>query len=142
MEKNNPVYNFVGLKFVSCEYYRVKDTEIDYFKIKTFNRNYNNENNLFSFLIDLRLKFENEEESKFTFAVAFIINDKEWKESIPEDTVEAIFVSSIFPYVREKISSLTDDSRGRFTLPIIDLRTIKLSEGATFTATKNKKFHN
>lgn len=49
-----------------------------------------------------------------------------------------MFTRKIFPYIREKVSSLTDDSRERFILPIIDLRNIRLSEGIKYTWIKKQ----
>lgn len=42
-------------------------------------------------------------------------------------------MSVMFPYVREKIHSITDDSRGALNLPIINLRNVSLSKGVKYS---------
>lgn len=132
MEKNIPVYDFLGIKIINVNFTRTANTEIEYFNVKTYNRDFDAKSKIFSFFIELIIKYEEEEESKFVFAVAFKINDLEWKNKANDDILESLFVSTVFPYIREKVSTITDDSRGRFVLPIIDLRSVSLASGTRF----------
>jgi len=142
MDKNKPVYNFLGYQMVLVDYKRVKNTNIEKFSIKTYDRKFDEKINCFSFNVQLELKYSEEEASKFIFSVGFRINDLEWKKQIKEEgIIESIFFATVFPYIREKIYSVTNDSRGAFNIPIIDLRNAKLNQGATFTFKKLENKH-
>ena len=41
----------------------------------------------------------------------------------------------LFPFIREKIHSLTNDARGTVDIPILDLRFANLNDGITFSKT-------
>lgn len=83
--------------------------------------------------MEVTIKFIEDDVSSFYFSACFRINDLDWKNQLKDEVLESLFVSVVFPFVREKIHSITDDSRGAFILPIIDLRNVSLSKGAKFS---------
>ncbi len=76
--------------------------------------------------------FGDQQESTFIFNAGFQINDRNWYQGIQKKQIDALFFSVVFPYIREKIHSLSNDYRGSVNIPTIDLRQADLSEGATF----------
>jgi preprotein translocase subunit SecB len=137
MATNIPVYEFLGYKLIKANYTRDKDTDVQSFSIKTYNRQYDNEKKIFSFLIQFILQYKDTDISEFIFVSAFKINDLDWKNNFNDNILESLFMTVTFPYIRQKITSITDDSRKSLTLPIIDLRNIDLTQGALYISNNN-----
>ncbi len=133
MTKNTPVYDFVGYKLLNATYSRKKDTVIEYFIVKTGEKTFDEKAKLFSLSLEVIIKYKDDDDSKFVFAGVFKINDLKWKSQLNDNLLESLFVSVMFPYVREKIHSSTDDSRGALNLPIINLRNVSLSKGVKYS---------
>jgi preprotein translocase subunit SecB len=133
MAKNLPVYDFIGYKLLNATYSRIKITPVEYFIVKIVNSIYNEKTGLFEIFLEVTIKFIEDDVSSFYFSACFRINDLDWKNQLKDEVLESLFVSVVFPFVREKIHSITDDSRGAFILPTIDLRNVSLSKGAKFS---------
>ncbi len=139
MGSNNPVYEFLGYKLISSIYSRKKYTLIEYFSIKTNSSLFDEEKSIYKVNIELIIKFYEDELSSFNFLAEFKINDLDWKKQLDNNVLDSLFVSVVFPYIREKIYALTNDSRGAVNLPIIDLRNIVLSKGVKLSPKYNQK---
>ena len=133
MAKNVPVYDFIGYKLLNAAYSRKNKTSVEYFIVKTADSIFNEKLRIFEIFLEVTIKFIEDDISRFVFNAGFKINDLDWKNQLKDEVLESLFVSVVFPYVREKIFSITDDSRGAFILPIIDLRNVSLSKGAKFS---------
>ena len=70
------------------------------------------------------------------FSAGFKINDEKWFNELEENARNAMFFSVVFPFVREKINMICDDSRGGFMIPIIDLKTFNISKEVVFNKMK------
>ena len=90
----------------------------------------------YNILINIKLEFENCNVSSFTFSAGYKIFDEQWLENLNENSIKSLFFSVVFPFIREKINSFCDDSRGGLIIPIIDLRGIDLSNEVIFTSNK------
>ena len=133
MAKNVPVYDFIGYKLLNAAYSRKNKTPVEYFIVKTADSIFNEKLRISEIFLEVTIKFIEDDISRFVFNAGFKINDLDWKNQLKDEVLESLFVSVVFPYVREKIFSITDDSRGAFILPIIDLRNVSLSKGAKFS---------
>jgi len=135
---SKPVYDLIGLKVLSINYSRESNTKIESFEIKILHHGMAENENVYSMILSLSLNFPEEVQTVFCFAAGFAINDMKWKNDFPKDMLNSLFLSVVFPYIRQKVYAITDDSLGAVVLPVIDLRGKNLSEGAKYTLTKQK----
>lgn len=140
MNSNMPVYSFLGYKLFKADIIHEKDTSIvEEFKIHIIKSEYLVEKKVYSMLIEISFKFENENEfSKMIFGSAIKINDETWLSKLEDNQKNSIFFSISFPYIRNMVSNLTDDSRGRFDLPILDIRSVDFTKGVVFKKMRNE----
>lgn len=138
MVNNTPVYEFLGYRMLKANYNRQNNNPLEHFTIKSVKSIFNEETSVYALLLEVTIKFENDDHSVFIFDSAFKINDLSWKQQIPEEQLQSLFVSVMFPFVRGKIYSITEDLRIGIILPIIDLRQIDLSKGAKFSPKNNE----
>jgi hypothetical protein len=137
MNANNPVYQFIGFKLLEAKLSRNTDGQLTSFSIQVNNNNYDKEQKICNSFTVVKLNFEGCDESKFTFLSGYKINDEEWFANLETENKNSIFLSVIFPFIREKIRNICDDSRGSFVMPIIDLRGLKLENEIVFNIKKN-----
>jgi|GEM_PF-946844 preprotein translocase subunit SecB len=73
----------------------------------------------------------------YTFSCFFRINDEKWADDIPggNSCLVSILFSSVFSFIRQIIFSSTGDSFFPLMLPIIDMRAIDITKGASFSRT-------
>lgn len=64
----------------------------------------------------------------FIFENAFSINDKDWFESIDSNIKKVNFFSIAFPFIREKIFSITTDINPGLFILVLDVRQFDLSK--------------
>ncbi len=129
---NMPVYFFIGFRLLEGTIKRTSDDELKSFGVKILDSTFNESNLIHVLTMQFNMKFENDEESTFVFNSGYQVNDMDWYKQLEKAQIDALFFSVMFPYVREKIHSLTNDYRGSVNIPIIDLRHADLTEGATF----------
>lgn len=127
-----PVYFFLGFRLLEAIYKRKDDTELKSFGVKIVESEFNQISTVHVMTAQFNMIFENQQESTFMFNAGFQINDLDWYHHIHKKQLDALFFSVVFPYIREKIHSLTNDYRRSIIIPTIDLRQADLSEGATF----------
>ncbi len=134
----SPVYDFLGYRLLKVSLFRNGSEDAEFFKVQVTNPRFLDL--FFSFQINIIIKYPNNEESALLFDAGFKINDMKWKEGIGgDDQLSSILFSVVFPFIREKIFSLTNDNRRPLHIPIIDLRFADLSKGIEFTKRKLKK---
>ena len=133
---NIPVYEFLGFNILKIDFLRVDEDIINKFSIHMNKSDYDSEEKIFSCLIKVKLYFNNDNESLFMFSAGFKINDEKWFNELEENARNAMFFSVVFPFVREKINMICDDSRGGFMIPIIDLKTFDISKEVVFNKMK------
>lgn len=132
MKKMNsiPVYSFIGYRNLESHYHHKNDGEVEEFGIKVEDSTFENDIHVMTLLF--HLKYVGEEMSTFVFNAGFAINDLDWYDQVPKSNLNSIFLAVVFPYIRQKIQSFTDDYRGCVNIPTIDLRNVDLSKGITF----------
>ena len=136
VEYMKPAYDFLGYKIIKVELNRFNDGLIEKFKLSISNNNYDEEKQVYSFLINVKLYFKDNDESIFKFFTAFKINDSNWFEMLEEDVKNTMFFSIVFPFVRQKVNELCDDSRELIRLPIVNLKNANLTKEVVFTLNK------
>lgn len=133
IKNNKPLYQFNGFNIESVKFQRssVPDNDFEYFGIKCLKLRYDEAERKYFTDFEINIKYSKDADSQILFKTIFTINDMDWLHSFknPDETLPAMFFSIVFPYLREKIYSLTDDSRGTLQMPIIDLRGTSLSSG-------------
>ncbi len=134
---NKPVYFFLGFRLLEATFKRSSDELIKSFGVKIIDSSFDNNTGIHVITTQFSMIINKEDESTFVFNSGYQVNDLEWYKSIDKEQIDALFFSVVFPYIREKIHSLTNDYRGSVDIPIIDLRHANLSEGATFTKEEN-----
>ncbi|MCF7930629.1 MAG: hypothetical protein K9L02_03855 [Acholeplasmataceae bacterium] len=140
MNSSAPVYNFLGYHLLQAQYYRKLNSGIEKFSIKMTDHSYNKKTKNYVINFKIFLKFNDIiEESVFEFEGGFHINDEKWKDEITSNMLNSLFFSVIFPYVRNKIYSITDDINTGVQLPIIDLRGVDLTKDTIFYSNREKK---
>ena len=138
-DSNLPVYFFLGFRLLEGNIKRTGDDKLKSFAVKILESIFTEESSLHVITIQFSMTFENNDESTFIFNSGYGINDMEWYGQLKKEQIDALFFSVMFPYVREKIYSLTNDYRGSVDIPIIDLRHADLTKGATFHKNTNLK---
>ncbi|MBQ4570245.1 MAG: hypothetical protein IJB21_00960 [Bacilli bacterium] len=134
---NKPVYEFLGYKLLKVNFHRYNDEKLSKFSFKIINRNYNNEDNVYSFCVSVNLDFKDNEESNFIFLTAFLINDIKWYSSLENNIRDSMFFSIVFPFIRQKINEFCDDSRELVRLPIVNLKNICLDQEVVLSYINN-----
>lgn len=134
---NKPVYEFLGYKLLKVNFNRYNDEKLSKFSFKIINRNYNNEDNVYSFCVSVNLDFRDNEESNFIFLTAFLINDIKWYSSLENNIRDSMFFSIVFPFIRQKINEFCDDSRELVRLPIVNLKNICLDQEVVLSYINN-----
>lgn len=120
---SNAVYDFLGYTLTKAEYinsYNKKNTYISICMPKDY---FNKDDSQYSLVIRIATDFD-EKESQFIFQAGFRINDKQWFMKLTAQEKKSIFFSAVFPFVREKIFTITSDTHPGLLIPIIDMRTI------------------
>lgn len=121
-----PLYSFLGYGINEIKYIN-EYKENTYICISIPKDSFNEENKKYSLFIRVSTDFA-QEESYFIFQSAFQINDIEWFKKNDDNLRKSIFFSLVFPFIREKIFSITSDSNVGLFIPTIDVRNIDFSK--------------
>ena len=130
---NLPVYNFLGFNLLRCSFNRNNGNDIESFGIKITNSHFDEINHVHQLGISINLNYGDQNISYFDFSSGYKINNMEWYNSLTINQINQTLFAIVFPFIRNMVANITDDSRGRLILPIIDLKNIDLNLGATFT---------
>lgn len=131
-----PVYDFLSFQVKSFKFYREYNGQVEFFTVKISNHSYDELKKTYSLKIDFEIMFSNNPISELNIEAVFRINDIKWMSSIPVDQLNSTLFASVFPFIRNYVLQLTNDSRGLITIPIIDLRFTDLKKGITFQTTQ------
>lgn len=121
-----PVYNFLGYSIneIKITNEHKENTYVgisiphDYFDAKT---------KMYSIFIRISTDFS-DDESYIIFQGGFQINDLKWYDSLEENIRKSIFFAILFPFVREKVYSITSDSNPGLFIPTINVKEIDFSK--------------
>lgn len=130
---NLSIYQFLGFKIVRVDLNRETEGKVEKFSIQLADTYYNDKENIYTILINVKIVFEGCNETKFTFVSGYQIIDKKWFVETEKNVVDSLFISVVFPFIREKINNICDDSRGAFIIPIIDFRNINVNNEIVFS---------
>ncbi len=121
-----PVYDFLGYCLNEIKYVN-SQKENTYIGISIPRDFYNDEMKQYSLIIRVTTDCS-EEESYFIFQAIFKINDYKWFSGLEANEKRAVFFSFVFPFIREKILSITSDSNPGLFIPTLDVRTINFEK--------------
>jgi hypothetical protein len=130
MSNSKPVYDFLGYKLLKVMFNRYNDEKLEKFSFIVTDQHFNN--NVFSFCVNTKLFFKDNDESNFIFLSAFYINDLDWYNELDNNMRDSMFFSIVFPFIRQKINEFCDDSRETIKLPIINLKHTRLDKEVIF----------
>lgn len=133
VKSNIPAYFFLGFRLLEANYKRTGEGPLKSFGIKIIDSNYVKKDKIHILTTQFSMFFDEDEESTFIFNSGYHINNTNWYGELEKDQIDSLFFSVVFPYIRQKVYSLTDDIRGNVDIPIIDLRQVDLSEGIIFS---------
>lgn len=132
MSNSKPVYDFLWFKLLNVSFNRYNDGKLEEFSFRVSDQNFNEDNKVFSLCINTRLKFQDNDDSTLLFLTAFHINDLEWFYRLDDQMKDSMFFSIVFPFIRQKINELCDDSRESVKIPIVSLKNIRLDKEVVF----------
>lgn len=121
------VYDFLGYGLTEINYKNTHSKDNTYISICVINDKFDDIRKIYSFSVKITTDYD-EKESWFIFETAFIINDISWFNSYSDNEKKSIFFSIVFPFIREKILSITSDIQTGLFIPIIDMKSIDLSK--------------
>ncbi|MDO9630189.1 MAG: hypothetical protein Q7I99_09860 [Acholeplasmataceae bacterium] len=132
-----PVYDFISFNVKSFVFHRDNNGSPESFSVKISNHDFDPIKQTYTLNIDFDISFAKNPTSKLNIIAYFKINDLDWMSSIHENQLDSTLFASVFPFIRNYVIQLTNDSRGVITIPIIDLRFSDLNKGITFNSTRH-----
>ncbi|MDY4788927.1 MAG: hypothetical protein SO253_06480 [Bacilli bacterium] len=114
------LYHFLGYKILEIRY-KNKNNDSSYITISVPQDNYNKKKSIYSFLIKITTDFGNDD-NYFLFQADFEIYNIDEFNNFESNEKKAYFLRIVFPFIREKIFSITSDTDQGLLLPTIDIR--------------------
>lgn len=126
-----PVYDFLGFSLNEIKYIN-KFKENTYIGISIVKDEIIEKLSQYSLLIKITSDFA-EEESSFLFQGFFKVNDFKWFKSLDENNRKSIFFAIVFPFIREKIFSITSDTKQGLFIPTLNIKDISFEKEIKLT---------
>lgn len=120
------MFDFLGFKLTGVKYINTGEKDNTYISIDILDEEYTNDN-IYSILVKIGTDFDKTEDY-FIFEAAFAIKDKNWFLKLSESEKKYIFLNVVFPFIREKVFSITSDINQGLLIPVIDLKEFDLSK--------------
>lgn len=117
----------IGYYCSEISYQRELGEELHKITMEVASRDYDVETGIYSLEFQVIIDFSKSKENVFLFEAGFKIYDTNVPEDETDNTLLPIFVASLFPYVRNFITVITNDSESPVIIPTLDLRQINLS---------------
>lgn len=125
-----PVYDFISFYLTEIRYSRAENNIPLITEIKASIVNKDKE--IFTLDTKVKITFSNNDTGLLTFSSTYRINDISWASALGDSSLTSVLFSAVFPFVREKIFNLTQDSNEPIMLPIIDLKNSNIETGIKF----------
>ena len=129
------VYNFLGYRLLEANYYSLEGNNTTI----TIRINGKLEDSIYVIEVIVETDFSSRQNSTFKFEAAFKVNDMEWYEKLSDSERKMVFSSIVFPFVREKIFSISSDIKPGLLIPMLDLKNIDASKEIKLTRRINKE---
>ena len=120
------MFDFLGFKLTGVKYINTGEKDNTYISIDILDEEYTIDN-IYSILVKIGTDFDKTEDY-FIFEAAFAIKDKNWFLKLSESEKKYIFLNVVFPFIREKVFSITSDINQGLLIPVIDLKEFDLSK--------------
>ena len=121
-----PTYEFLGYNVTEIKYIN-EHKDNTFIKISIPKDYYIEKLKQYRLFIKLSTDFSNEE-SYFVFLASFFINDEKWFKTLNDSEKKSLFFSIVFPFIREKVLSITADSNPGLLIPTIDLQNLDFNK--------------
>ena len=125
----------------NCEEIRFKrklGAKLNKITLSIPNKSFDTTSNILTLIFSVKLDFVDSKENFFRFTSGFKINNIEILNDNFDQKYLPIFISSLFPYVRNYITTITNDSSNPVIIPTIDLRKINLNNSVELSFTNKK----
>ncbi len=123
---DKPVYNFLGFVTSSIHYVKTRENNT-YISINLTNSNFDSNTKQYTISVRVAADFD-DDESYFIFEAGFEINNLDWFNKLNEAQRKTTFFASLFPFIREKIFSITSDSNVGLFIPTISVENINFDK--------------
>ena len=124
-------YEFRGYRILKIDYLRLKDQPMSSFTIGVKKNLWDPKTGIYELVSELELYF-GEEKSVVVFSIGYKIIDIEWLELMAEQTIVNELFRTGFPYVSQKIQTITSDFRPGIILPVLDLKKFDFTKKIVF----------
>lgn len=132
-----PSFLFLGFNLRKVLFNKNQDELLKEVRISICDTIYDADNSTFSLGLKVEIEYEKNKDNEFLYAAGFVINDDDMasKLNIKDDAnqIIPIFVASVFPFIRQNILSITNDTSEPVNLPTIDCRMISIENTLILT---------
>jgi preprotein translocase subunit SecB len=139
--KKQSTLQFIGYKTDEINLLPLSVRSYSQLELKIDSSDFIKESNIYQ--ITIVVKFGSPKEDKYSslkFLAGFKMDDDHWKTELKQnDDFESICFSIAFPFIREKVFAITNDSFNGLMIPTIDLRMFNLRKGIKLMETKRPK---
>lgn len=138
MEQEKIPYIFIGFDLRTINIKKNQNEKLKELRIGVASSDFDKNSNTLSIAIKVELDYEENKNNELIYASGFRLfdndmikvavgNDKKYNEFIP------MYVSSVFPFIRENIATITKDMGKQIVLPTVDCRMFNLEEEIILT---------
>ena len=131
-----PVFSFLGYSILDIKYSNSHKGN-SYISISITKESFNEINNVYSLLIRIATDCS-DEESIFVFQADYLISDLNWFKNTLVNEKKSMCFSIVFPFIREKILSITSDSTTGIFIPILNIQNLSFENEIRLTRVINK----
>lgn len=125
-----PSFLFLGFNLRKVSFNKLQDELLKEVRISICDTKYNKNDAVFSLGLKVEIEYEKNKDNEFLYAAGFSINDNELVEKlnskVDSNQVMTLFIASLFPFIRQNILSITNDTSEPINLPTIDCRMISI----------------
>lgn len=124
-------YEFRGFRTIKIDYTRLKDQPLVSFTIGTKKNQWDEKNGIYELVTEFELMF-GDEKTLVVFSSGFKIIDLEWLDLMAEQTVVNELFRTVFPYLTQKLQTITSDFRPGLVLPVFDMKKFDFTKKIIF----------
>lgn len=137
----NHLYNFLGYRLTEIHLNKYPGSEIKQIRLKI--EDFKLDKKTIHLISSVEIDYDDSKDNRFVFVSGYEIMDEQMEE-VFENKDEGkvneylqLCYSSVYPFVRESVSSITRDTGNMVMLPIIDCRGISLQKSIIFIPYNN-----
>lgn len=125
-----PAYTFLGFNLRSIKLSKEQDEKVKEIRISICGDGFNEENAVYSLALKIEIDYTKSLHNEVVYESGFLIHDTNLIDVLKEGKNKkqhlSSFVSTLFPFVRQNLLAITNDTSEPINLPTIDCRMISL----------------